>query len=326
MLLETVTYSGFLQKHVMLEAKLIFIPIFSIGFYFFFYPPTNYPSLFKRIILLNNWACFPLSIFLMVFFTLLEYSRFPNYVFSTFHIHYASLFYIFSISGLTFLYFFPKDYLKTYKKQIIFFIPLVITAMAFMVRAWPNTPFFGLSGEDSLFENLQFVFFFSTALFLLGYGIGLIKSKQYLYALIFLFLFSLFFFVSGEEISWGQRIFGIKAPIYLQIHNAQKETTIHNLHGLQEHQYIFYLFFSGFLASAWILIKPLPSKVSLFLQKIIPSWYVSSFFLPIFIFYFSINILNYQFREWQEFSEMLLAAGLFISLYLLKIKPSFKHS
>lgn len=37
------------------------------------------------------------------------------------------------------------------------------------------------------------------------------------------------FFGMGEEISWGQRIFGIETPEFLAEANAQKETNLHNL-------------------------------------------------------------------------------------------------
>lgn len=37
------------------------------------------------------------------------------------------------------------------------------------------------------------------------------------------------FFVFGEEISWGQRIFNFKTSTYFQEHNSQDEENIHNL-------------------------------------------------------------------------------------------------
>ncbi|QLE00457.1 hypothetical protein HX109_02355 [Galbibacter sp. BG1] len=44
------------------------------------------------------------------------------------------------------------------------------------------------------------------------------------------FLFAiLFFFGAGEEISWGQRIFGIESSEYFIANNAQGETNLHNL-------------------------------------------------------------------------------------------------
>ena len=40
---------------------------------------------------------------------------------------------------------------------------------------------------------------------------------------------ALFLFGAMEEISWGQRIFGIQSPEWFLRHNAQHETNIHNL-------------------------------------------------------------------------------------------------
>ena len=42
-------------------------------------------------------------------------------------------------------------------------------------------------------------------------------------------LAALFFFIAGEEISWGQRIFEWSTPSWIEAHNVQNETTIHNL-------------------------------------------------------------------------------------------------
>ncbi|MDF1740817.1 MAG: hypothetical protein P1U86_16775 [Verrucomicrobiales bacterium] len=39
----------------------------------------------------------------------------------------------------------------------------------------------------------------------------------------------IFIFGAGEEISWGQRIFGIETPEWLEENNKQQETNFHNL-------------------------------------------------------------------------------------------------
>jgi hypothetical protein len=39
----------------------------------------------------------------------------------------------------------------------------------------------------------------------------------------------LFFFVAGEELSWGQRIIGIEPTEYFKENNAQEELNFHNL-------------------------------------------------------------------------------------------------
>lgn len=40
---------------------------------------------------------------------------------------------------------------------------------------------------------------------------------------------TMFVFGAGEEISWGQRILGIRSPAWFQAYNAQHDTNIHNL-------------------------------------------------------------------------------------------------
>ncbi|MGZ8509761.1 MAG: hypothetical protein ACXWWA_05265 [Chitinophagaceae bacterium] len=70
-----------------------------------------------------------------------------------------------------------------------------------------------LSGSIACFSRFKKLFFKRSRLFLLvTFCLGL-------------FLF----FSSGEEISWGQRILGIKSPEYFEKNNAQQETNLHNL-------------------------------------------------------------------------------------------------
>ena len=86
-----------------------------------------------------------------------------------------------------------------------------------------------LTREDGLFENLTALLFFLTALLLgviaaMGRGI----PGRWLYVLGAL----AFAFATGEEISWGQRIFGFATPDYLRAINTQNEFTLHNIGGI----------------------------------------------------------------------------------------------
>ena len=82
------------------------------------------------------------------------------------------------------------------------------------------------------------------------------RSKWFLFVTLCLGLF--LFFSSGEEISWGQRIFGIQTPEYFEKHNAQQEMNLHNLvvGGVKINK----LFFSFILVGAlciYLVIVPL---------------------------------------------------------------------
>lgn len=104
-------------------------------------------------------------------------------------------------------------------------------------------------------------------------------------------LAGMFFFAFGEEISWGQRLFGWETPEALRQSNQQEETNIHNLalfHGsesLLNMSRLFNLFWLGFcvvLPILWCvssLVNKLCSRVSL---PVPPVW-VAGLFLGCFI-------------------------------------------
>ena len=88
--------------------------------------------------------------------------------------------------------------------------------------------------EDRYFENVgaisllvaSGIAFYTFAVALKANKTGKIFwGKQ----LVYLALALLYFFGGGEEISWGQRIFGIEEPASLAEENVQGELNIHNL-------------------------------------------------------------------------------------------------
>ena len=84
------------------------------------------------------------------------------------------------------------------------------------------------------------------------------KKKNWWFLLVTFGLGLFLFFAAGEEISWGQRIFGLKTPEYFQEHNAQHETNLHNLvvDGVKLNKLIFSILLVGALA-IFLLIVPL---------------------------------------------------------------------
>lgn len=60
-------------------------------------------------------------------------------------------------------------------------------------------------------------------------AVRLRRIRSVSFVLVSVFLGSAFVFGIGEELSWGQRIFGIETPELLKQYNKQQELTIHNL-------------------------------------------------------------------------------------------------
>ncbi|MBD1540333.1 hypothetical protein HC749_19500 [Arthrobacter sp. S13_S34] len=91
-----------------------------------------------------------------------------------------------------------------------------------------------LVDEDSLIEWLQFLCLLGASVFLPLLTFRLLrmglKGMALLYGLVTLGVW----FLTGEEISWGQRIFGWDTPEDLGEVNRQGETNVHNLNGVQD--------------------------------------------------------------------------------------------
>jgi hypothetical protein len=86
--------------------------------------------------------------------------------------------------------------------------------------------------EDGMSEDLQVLFW------VLALGLGFLvvgrlwKNGAKVFALLYLILNLGIIFIIGEEISWGQRIFGWETSEKMKVINKQEETNIHNIEGV----------------------------------------------------------------------------------------------
>lgn len=85
------------------------------------------------------------------------------------------------------------------------------------------------SVEDGPVEWGTAIMLFCVSVFSLVKLISLWKHKSIAWRFGFVMFTLLFFFAAGEEISWGQRIFGIESSEYFIENNAQGETNLHNM-------------------------------------------------------------------------------------------------
>ncbi len=83
--------------------------------------------------------------------------------------------------------------------------------------------------EDGLLEWLQF-FGLATIAVIAWHRVFTLVGRAHWSGALILILTALFFtLISGEEISWGQRLFNVSAPEFFVEHNKQVETNLHNL-------------------------------------------------------------------------------------------------
>jgi hydrogenase/urease accessory protein HupE len=114
---------------------------------------------------------------------------------------------------------------RTAERLLLWAIAMLLVASVILAIGAPNFFVQVFAAEDGPVET-------ATALFLLVAGLmlawrirglsGLGAALTGVYALLFLF-------AAGEEISWGQRIFGWNSNDFFATHNAQGETNLHNL-------------------------------------------------------------------------------------------------
>jgi hypothetical protein len=83
--------------------------------------------------------------------------------------------------------------------------------------------------EDGTVEYATAFMLFSISLLQLYRFFTLRKFKSLFWKLGVFGFVLMFFFGAGEEISWGQRIFGLESTQYFIENNAQKEMNLHNI-------------------------------------------------------------------------------------------------
>ena len=171
-----------------------------------------------------------------------------------------------------------------------------------------------LKSEDGPLEWMQFIEYALSSL--LAFLIFLKSKKKDINSFIWLLIAFLSFLIAGEEISWGERIFGFSIESITEL-SIQAETNFHNLPFF--HNYVLdpalqiICIFLG-----WIGWRKWPYLTSL------PSRKFSLFFLSVSLYFFYYEISWFStvahIRNDQEIFEFLLSSGLFLHCW-----ESFKN-
>ena len=172
--------------------------------------------------------------------------------------------------------------------------------------------------ENSVIEWLTSLFLLLSAcfIFLAGLSIGSPFPKWLFFAL------ALIFFVAGmEELSWGQMIFNWDTPKEFASLNSQSETTLHNMHGINNLVDPALLAFS--LTSAYFsLTKIKPNSLRWvnylrFSKGLFPMLVMAAIFSASTIF-FRGEIFLGRISQDIEWAEFLIAGSIFMqSLFLI---------
>lgn len=123
---------------------------------------------------------------------------------------------------------------NTKLRIFIFILPFILMAVFyyFLFYTEYNTFYRVMRKENQPVELLTFLFLLVSAILGFVFSYKLFRAGNRLFSLFyFIFAFGLFF-VSMEEISWGQWIFKFSTPQYFRGINRQTEFNVHNIESI----------------------------------------------------------------------------------------------
>ena len=174
------------------------------------------------------------------------------------------------------------------ERGIYVMISLIIVIGMIMVRIAPDFLETYYLAEDGILEWLTVAILLFCACFCFRRAARLRSARPALFLLSLVFVGLAFVFGAGEELSWGQRIFAIETPEWLEERNKQQEFNLHNLMvgDISVNKVVFgkilavtlasYLFLLPWLAGRFPRVNRLVERFGLPL----PTWVQALAFLP----------------------------------------------
>ena len=222
---------------------------------------------------------------------------------------------------------------------LITILPILIILGMYLLGT-NNYPLYKrIGGEDNLIEWLQVLAYVSSSILAFLLSLRFRKVSKIMFA-IFLILSLGFLFVAGEEISWGQRLFGIEADgvfdgeteIPVLKKNVQSETNLHNFVPIHSKVGYMYLGIGAYGIFSWFVVCIL-TKV--FKPKKGIRKYLRYFTVPPYLFFYffatTINLKVVSSRgvgpQEYELAELILSLGILITmvLYHISARKNFKE-
>lgn len=165
---------------------------------------------------------------------------------------------------------YQKNGQRKYDIWLNFLVTLLATnLLSIYVATHGSADLSFIFNEDGVLESLSAIFYFvAAATFVLGF-----KNRTAPLRFWCLFFAVLMFLVGGEEISWGQRLFGIATPDSLSTVNVQDEFNIHNIDGIHQHVRLAGVAF----ISLFCFLIPITNRLSKSLQRFYSRWGIPMF-------------------------------------------------
>ena len=145
--------------------------------------------------------------------------------------------------------------------------------------------------EDGLVEWATVVVYVIAALLGIRLCRRLSARRSYAWVVYYAVMSLAFVFIAGEEISWGQRIFGVATPEYFRQRNVQSEIGFHNMSTIRLLLSPAYITIGLGGAFGGLVLSRLgvPRRV---VARLLPAPRLLLYFLPCSVFYFVAEIIS----------------------------------
>ena len=148
---------------------------------------------------------------------------------------------------------------KLHPLEVLTFIGVAVLLVIGYVLFYTDKPEFSrYVAEDHTVEWFTVLGLLLGSFVSLGRFFRLFKRRSWWFLAVTFLLGLFLFFAAGEEISWGQRIFGIRSSEFFNQNNAQGETNLHNLqvNGVKLNKIIF-TYGLGAAMALYLLVLPI---------------------------------------------------------------------
>lgn len=269
----------------------------------------------------------PVALILFTSTMVLEGSEglYANYFFANFKIYFPAFsflfmgFILFSMTNMT------KAFIFKYKKELLYYFAFAASLASLSLYFSDPLYYADFVREDGPVEYLTALAYLLSGIISLkiayaakGYFKSSFDQRIFYYLFILMAIFS--FFVTGEEISWGQRIIGWDTPEAMEAVNLQDETNLHNTIYFWPFVYIGYLAIGLYGSFMWI-IKWLASSFDLssrarrWMDILMPDPHLFIYFFLIVIYvWLRFNHGPWRYQLWEELTELFLGVGILLHL------------
>ena len=199
-------------------------------------------------------------------------------------------------------------------------VPIAIIIIGIITAVIGKGVYKWFVSEDHIAETGQAVAYFVALVLSVVVTLRLWRAERKgLAALYGLFCLALFFQI-GEEISWGQRVFGWGTPETFSAVNKQSETNLHNVHGVGSTFKWVQMVVAGYGAiMALVLLRwKLPERRRITASFLVAPLTLFLYFAPLFLWRIYRNVTEpparfyFTVEEYNEVMELCFALGIFL--------------